>query len=997
MKKIFFSCLFFIVSMTSMAQLNAVAFKSASATNYQGGEEASRVIDGNAGTLWHTSYSATSFPVTLTLTLQTTTHVDVIRYVPRTDGNKNGNWQQVTFEYNPTTSSRTWKTVGEYDLAGSSDAYDFELPADAQNITSVRFKIKSGAGGFASASEIEAYVYDYTKQEAFMQYFDDELLTAVKSGVTSGEGIEDDDIRTLVNSLLTDRQGYSKFRIGEYEPYRTVASLQEELKTNNPYNQWENPTGIYLKEGESCYVAVTGIGGDRVGLKIKSWGANDAGSTYTLRNGLNRVTAKTEGNVFVSYYTDNYKTAQNVKVHFINAPVRGYWDQETMTNSDWEDMLAKLPNDNSIIIVRSKYAQLAYPVSSWKQHCPTDVNGVMDNYERVQWAERDMMGLTKFGRETKNRQLFYCTTGGFMAANDAGAFCNINSLGGIMTPEPDRFGFWAVGHEWGHNNQIKGFLWSGCGETTNNIYASWAQIHNTPNDLRLEDEISGVGEYSNMRGGRMQTYFEEALRKGVQWQLQDGPDYYGIKPDIKTVENYDYDGNYIGKIETTSRNYDHFVKLCPFWQLNLWGTLAGKCPDIIPSVIERLRTADNYTTTYNTNGKQQINWMKLVCDESGINLLPFFEKAGMLKPINAYIEDYGPGWNKIDQAMIDELKKYVATKGYPDFTEEINYITGHNYHIYRDNLKLSVPDAMGDGCSQNGDKVTVQHSKVQNAVAYETYNSNGELIRITMYGLGSDAAHSYTRVLFPSSGDEAENAAYIMAVGYDGTRKKIFDPEENSLFSNDKVYVIKSGRSSIFNSDYYHYLLYHPDAPDYLSSTYSESGHSMKYSDETENFQFAIYSHVGGKYYFYNIAAGKFIGNADGNNVPIPLVETPTNDVQVRKSSNNTYIYMLSTNGIGAINVADIKGCNGVINWVDGYKDTSDYGNIFQIYEVGDLDASVKATIKDKVSEFTGGIGTGIHGIKGVDVGNTIYDLAGRMVSKEKKGLFIVNGRKIIR
>ena len=267
----------------------------------------------------------------------------------------------------------------------------------------------------------------------------------------------------------------------------------------------------------------------------------------------------------------------------------------------------------------------------------------------------------------------------------------------------------------------------------------------------------------------MQTYFEEALRKGVQWQLQDGPDYHGATPNTKTVEGYDYDGNPTGQVTTTSRNYDHFVKLVPFWQLNLWGTLAGKCPEIIPMVIEGIRTTDNYGSIYNTNGKQQVNWMKLACDSAKLNLLPFFEKAGMLKPIDAYIEDYGAGWNKISEAMINTLKAHVESKEYPDFTEEINYINAHNMHIYRDNQKLSVPSTLGEGCEPLVGKVKVDHTKVKNAVAFETYNSAGELIRITMYGLGSDDAHSYTQVLYPAG------AAYIMAVGYDGTREKIYE------------------------------------------------------------------------------------------------------------------------------------------------------------------------------------------------------------------------------
>jgi hypothetical protein len=188
-----------------------------------------------------------------------------------------------------------------------------------------------------------------------------------------------------------------------------------------------------------------------------------------------------------------------------------------------------------------------------------------------------------------------------------------------------------------------------------------------------------------------------------------------------------------------------------------------------------------------------MNWMKLACDSAQINLLPFFEKAGMLKPINAYIEDYGAGWNIITEKMIDNLKKHVASKGYPDYTEEINYINAHNFQIYRDNKKLSVPTKMGDGCTYSNGKVKVDHKKVQNAVAFETYNAKDSFIRITMYGLGADDAHSFTMVLYPAATEESDASAYIMAVGYDGTRTKIYEKSnfQKGLEAN-KFYTITS-------------------------------------------------------------------------------------------------------------------------------------------------------------------------------------------------------------
>ncbi|MEE0984552.1 MAG: M60 family metallopeptidase [Bacteroidaceae bacterium] len=925
MKKSFLLLLCMFLAIVADAQvLKKVSIKSASASSVNSTDEnAAKAIDGNYDTFWHSVWSSgqTSFPVTFTITMPEEVHLDVVRYVPR-QGNSNGNWGNVEVLYRNSETGTKYVSLGSYNLNNSSNSHDFEI---GMPVTYVRFSIKNGQGGWATASEIEAYQFDNTKLEAFKPYFEDDLFTTLKPEITSSEGIEDTDVKALVDNLLNDKE-YENFRIAEFEPYENPYSLQAELKIKAPYCLWENPSGIYLKKGETCYVTMSGAGTDPVGLTIKNWVDNETETTYSLRNGLNKITAGSDGNVFVNYYTDNYKNAPNVKLHFINAPVRGYWDQQTMTNEDWKKMLGKLKSDNSVIIVRSEHAQLAYPVSAWKQHCPTNVDSLMTLYQQVQWAVRDILGLNKYGRQKKNRQLYYATTYGFMAAGGHGAYCNVNSLGAIMTPNSKSFDFWGVGHEWGHNNQVNGFHWSGCGETTNNITASWAQLHFTGNRsyLRLEDENSGIDEYSGMRGGRMQTYFEEGLRKGVQWQLQDGPDYHGATPDTKTVTGYDYNGNSTGQVTTTSRNYDHFVKLSPFWQLNLWGTLAGKCPDIIPMVHEGIRNINNYTSTYNTNGKQQINWMKLACDSAKIDLLPFFEKAGMLKPINAYIEDYGAGWNKISATMINNLKKHVASKGYPAFTEEINYINGHNYHIYRDNLKLSVPSTLGTGCTYSNGKVKVLHSQVKNAVAFETYNSAGELIRITMYGLGSNDAHDHTYVLYPASTNEADASAYIMAVGYDGTRKKIYQKNNvQKSISSMFCTITSTGKGNALSSG--------------ANTTIDQDGKitwSLQRAAKSASFNFLWYLEKrDNKFYLYNPQSDSyFSGNANTETKElVSKAKAPYFEVASVDETKNTYTFNMNASGqyINSYNTT------GTGLWGGG---ASDANNIWTVEEVSNYD-----------------------------------------------------------
>ena len=151
--------------------------------------------------------------------------------------------------------------------------------------------------------------------------------------------------------------------------------------------------------------------------------------------------------------------------------------------------------------------------------------------------------------------------------------------------------------------------------------------------------------------------------------------------------------------------------------------------------------------------------------------------------------------------------------------------------------------------------------------------------------------------------------------------------------SNDKLYWLKSGRS--FGTTSNHYLLWNSSAaPNYLSCTYFavDAEKTMNFSEESQNFQFAIYK-SGNAYYLYNMAAGKFVGNNNNNNGAIPMVKAPTNQVYFKASENGTYNWMLSTNNFGgALNAADKN--NGVVNWNDGKNETKDLGNCFNIIEV---------------------------------------------------------------
>ena len=209
------------------------------------------------------------------------------------------------------------------------------------------------------------------------------------------------------------------------------------------------------------------------------------------------------------------------------------------------------------------------------------------------------------------------------------------------------------------------------------------------------------------------------------------------------------------------------MKVVPLWQLTLYTQEAAQATNAYGKVIEGIRQANDANMT---NGKYQLKFMKRFCDSTQMNFLPFFEKAGMLRPIKALIEDYSREWLIITQDQIDELKSYVASKNYAEVPAALNYINAYNWEVFRDKAALTTDATVGQGCSASGTRVKVDNNVWKNAVGYETYDADGNLLRISMFGLGdSQMSSRYTYVLFPSG------AKYIMAVGYDGTKVKCYE------------------------------------------------------------------------------------------------------------------------------------------------------------------------------------------------------------------------------
>ena len=756
-----------------------LAIASATASASQSGEGIELTYDDDPSTIWHSPWSGGGFPFQLTYKLKQASHLDYLVYTPRQSGGSNGLFGEVEVLVALASAPSKFEKVADADFAFSDGASTITFGSEGiDNVSSVRVVVKSGYNNFASCAEMAFYQRDASLNRYIPQLFTSSLCTELKPEVTPDmvNTVRSPYLRQLAQTMLEGNYS-TRYRVGTFTAYPTIASQAKWMKTNG-YCRYENPTGIYFSAGDKIVVFAEGIDTKHpVSLTIKCF-SNAAAieqegqpeSSYPLANGANVITAKNRGNAYVYYYSDDYANAPQVRLHFALATEAGYFDlRRGDTNDDWKRILANTKSD--IIDVVTPRMQVAVPVASAKSVCHTDGVKLATIYDEVIRREREIMGLPSQAAEPLNHQFARPVKSGMFAdgIGAAAAFGSFNEW-----TNPSSFGFWGFGHELGHVNQIRpDFKWVGCGETTNNIYSAWVEHKLGAKDAygrgyhRLEDENSGIDDYSGLRGGRFQTYLEEGVRKGVSWQLQDGPDYHGSQPTQVSVQGQDADGHSTGTVTTTWRNYDHFVKVVPLWQLVLYTQEAGASPDAYGRVIQGIRQANDQGMT---NGKWQVKFMKRFCDSTRINFLPFFEKAGMLKPINALIEDYSREWLVISQQQVDELKAYVAAQGYAEAPKALNYINAYNWQTFRDKGLIDTATPVGKGCTASGTRVKVDNEVWRNAVGYETYDASGNLLRITMFGLGDAQMSSrYTYVLFPAG------AKYIMAVGYDGQKVKCYE------------------------------------------------------------------------------------------------------------------------------------------------------------------------------------------------------------------------------
>ncbi|MDR2683468.1 MAG: M60 family metallopeptidase [Dysgonamonadaceae bacterium] len=609
------------------------------ASNAQSGEGITRAYDGDMTTLYHSSWSNTTFPVTLNFMFdRTVSRIDYLVYYPRTSGS-NGNIKAFELWYSLRDDGRAMQKYGDFDWDGRGQPSLLAFDSPLLKPDTIRFVVKSGVNNFVSCAEMEFYESKAQLDlSSLTNIFADPLCSELNPGITAAEiaALPNPFFRQLASDLLSGVHD-KEFRIQEFRAWVYPDKKAAQNKTW-AYSLRDNPAGIYVSQGEDLIVLVGDTHGQSLSLLTTDLTTGGFGTqkSYILKQGLNKIRMTANGLVYVQYYNDLGASAPKVKIHFATGAVNGYFDSQKHQSSDWSRLLNRAVAPDFDVL--GQFIHLTFPVANFKKNL-TDGKAYIDNWDQLVRYEHEFMGLYKYPGQMYTNRVYghadYNPDASFMYASSYHTGYSPGTWNEMTSPNWHKTSVWGPAHEVGHVNQVRPDVeWLGMTEVTNNIYSLHVQT-SFGNPSRLQTD----GTYAKAFA---------AMKPGVAHQ-----------------------------------DVDIWYQLVPFWQLKLYlHDVLGK-EDFYKDLFYYFMTHPSPTEPA-TDGRYQLNFVRKACDIAQLDLTEFFDYWGFLTPVDKMIADYSdPVPFIVTQAQIDALKAEIAAKNYPKPPKNFTGITDSNKDIYK--------------------------------------------------------------------------------------------------------------------------------------------------------------------------------------------------------------------------------------------------------------------------------------------------------------------------
>ena len=343
-----------------------------------------------------------------------------------------------------------------------------------------------------------------TNYAKFKKFFNDDICTELAlpySAMTDEELREQmsDIAKELVDVAIKIKnnaweKNEKEFRIAKFKP-RTNPMIWEDYMNVYTYSLMPTPTGI---TGNYEYVMIF-VGDDvpdDVSLSVCKVVGNDGhGFSYnSIKKGLNvvQMPGDTEARMlFLEYYVDTDTTATSkrladypeITLHIEGGHVNGYFDITKHDDAYWRELLAAHKADS----VASSYTAIQVMGEKVMFHmtrdkiaavCPNTITDAIGWWDEMVKRQHRLMGADKYYDRWNDLIMARNGEGSYMYATQGYTYYENSTLPEILSwdavySSPGRF--WGPAHEIGHVNQGTINIVS-CTEASNNLFAN-VQVH----------------------------------------------------------------------------------------------------------------------------------------------------------------------------------------------------------------------------------------------------------------------------------------------------------------------------------------------------------------------------------------------------------------------------------------------------------------------------------------------------------------------------------------
>lgn len=591
------------------------------------------IADG--GVPYHSKWGQSAdFPVILEYYFEGNTDIDYFIYHTNSGNGTFGKFDV----YTQTKENTEYVHQGSYDfnMRNSPSIASLKTPVKA---TKVKFEVHSGKNGYVSCDEMQFFKKNKknTLEEQLLTVFTDITCSEIKPDVTQEqiEALPEFFIQTA--SALKD-DSYNKwekeFRIREYYPYSSADEWADKLMTRK-YGDLDNPTGIYVNEGDEVVVLVGNTHGQSISIQnigeetSKGYAQTSVnGDIYPLKEGVNKLTAKQTGMLFVMYNTNiQNPDAQPIKIHIPlgGGKVCGFFSlKEHQTNEKYKELIDKA--DYKYFCVISNAIILYFHHKQLKAAVPYDILSSIELWDNmIQW-QQELMGIEDVYPKQMNNHIFAISPeGGYMWASEGRIGFVYTALGDILRKSylMASRNSWGPAHEIGHVHQ-GAINWASTTESSNNLFSNYT-IYKFGQNCSRGTELA-VPEYAaNVKKATL--VFRRCVENKAWCDF--GTDYQGEDPEMHARMN---------------------------WQLWNYYHRCGYNPQFFPTLFKLMR--ENRVSTQDP-GENQMMYARMACRAANENLTDFFERWGFFVPISMKVNQYGTYNYIVTDAMIKETKEFM--------------------------------------------------------------------------------------------------------------------------------------------------------------------------------------------------------------------------------------------------------------------------------------------------------------------------------------------------